>query len=157
MSSKKLPCVIMMLSLALNVVLGGYIIGRESMAPPRQDRAARFEEAMKDLPPEKQAHMRELMGDFRASMKEDFEQVRAKRDELRDILTAETFNPNAFRAKAKELNAMYAASKKTMIENMVRMAKDMPQEDRKILADAMHRPPMGPPQPAQEKGPASKE
>lgn len=129
------------LSLAANVLLLGYVLGCESMGPGTPpDHHARSEAVIKSLPAEKQAQMREILDTFKKDRKEGFEAIRAKRDEMRDILTAETFDADAFRARATELDNLFTANKKAMLEKMVTTAQNMSQEDRKLLADVLHRP-----------------
>lgn len=132
---------IIVISLAVNVLLVGYMVGSQCMkGPPRHAHEARMEEALKALPAEKQAEMKAFMQGFRDGAKGNFEDIRARREELRAIMTAETFDAQAFRTKARELGAVFKANKEAMLEKTIALAEGMSQKDRAILADIMHRP-----------------
>lgn len=135
---KKPYYLIIAASLALNVLLAGYIIGRETLAQPPH-RAIFEEVANSNLTPEKKALIQNKMREFQAQNKERFGDIRAKRDEIKQILTAETFDVNAFKTKSKELDDLFTRSKKIMIDDIAEMAQTMSQEERKALAGLMRR------------------
>ena len=145
---KKLHSWVIVLSLGLNVLMAGYILGcAGTPQPPHMP--IMDEPSETNLSPEKKAMLEDKMREFHAQNKDRFDTIRAKRDEMKDILTAETFDVDAFKAKSKELDELFSSSKQTMVDKMADMAKGMSQDERKVLASYMRHKkmpaPMGPP------------
>ena len=145
---KKLHSWIIVLSLAANVLLLGYVLGCGIM-PRRPHMPMMDEVAGSKLPPAKKAMMESKMQEFHEKNKDRFDTIRAKREEISNILTAQNFDVDAFKAKSRELDSLFSDSKKMMVDEMANMAQTMSQEERKVLAGYMRRKrmpePMGPP------------
>ncbi len=102
-----------------------------------------FEQALSKLPEAKAET-------FRASLKQAhdqhapiYEQTHKLHDELKTILTAPTFDKDAFIAKHKQLQGLYDQMRAHMTEAFADAAAKLSLEERKTLADSMHRPGAG--------------
>ncbi len=138
---------VLALSLFLNVLLAGVLLGHVSGDMAHPPRMHDMPKNIAGLSPEKQKMVDEVWADFRSGNSERFTKMKAAREEVVAIMEAPEFDEAAFRAKSAELGAMMSESKKKMIDNMANVAKQFNQEERKALAQHMRRPPtlMGPP------------
>jgi uncharacterized membrane protein len=118
------------ISLILNVLLIGFVAGQATMHRPHHG-------GWQKLAPEKQARLKEIMGDTHEQGRAKFKEIRVKRKEIAAILSAPEFDEAAFRAKSDEISKLFAAGKDEMIERIAVKAKTLSQEDRKLLAESM--------------------
>lgn len=142
--SKKLKFTFLV-SLVLNVLLVGVVLGelprRFEKGSPRQ---SRMERALKELPEPLQTRFREQMERMRENGEPTREQMYKAREEALHILTTEPFNEAAYDQQVNKINELRIQMTKRMAEVVKAVAKDLPLEQRKILAKALQRPPSPP-------------
>lgn len=97
-----------------------------------------FEEALKKLPDKDAAAFRDTMKASHEKDKATFEQMHKLHGELKAIITADTFDKNAFIAKNKQLDALHDKLHVNMTEALANAISKLPPDERKTFAEAMH-------------------
>lgn len=128
-----------LVSLLANILLVGVLLGE---LPHRFERVSSYQERMektlKALPEPVQAR-------FRDEMREDGEPMRdriqAAREEAIRILVTEPFDESAYDRQVNEINELRVRRSKRMAGIVKEIAKDLPLEQRKVLAGMLRRPP----------------
>ncbi|MGH7768255.1 MAG: periplasmic heavy metal sensor [Candidatus Binatia bacterium] len=141
--SKKLKLAFIV-SIVLNVLLAGVILGD---LPRRFDRAPRSGERMikRDLaalPEPLRTRFREKMEQARRSGMRA--KIRQERNEAIRLLAAEPFDEAAFDRQVKKIQDLRLQMTQSMADSIKDLAKDLPQEERKALAEVLKRPPPRP-------------
>jgi Spy/CpxP family protein refolding chaperone len=137
--------VLLALSLAANVFLGGFVAGRIA-APnlPGFDRAVGARaldghgsgprRGFDELPPAAREKMRAAFKEKRAEFAASFREARALREEFARILTAETFDRAAAEAVAAKIEAFEDKRRRSSPRLVIEMMDGLPVEDRRALA-----------------------
>jgi len=131
-------------SIVVNVLLIGVIVGQ---LPRRFDRDSsrqeRMEKALKGLPEPAQARFREKIERMRKEGEPMRDQIRQGRDEAIRILTAEPFDEAAYDRQVSKINELRVQWSKRMAESFKQFAKELPSDQRHVLAEMLKRPPAG--------------
>lgn len=140
---------ILVSSLVLNGLLGGYAVGTATHSfrghPPMGDmqRPPMFEREAERLP----GALRDKMG---AAMKAEFDkskEIREKIDQTRkeigEILSAQTFDEKAYDEKSNQLFGLINQIGNNMADTIKGVARDASVEDRKALAEMLKHGPFG--------------
>jgi uncharacterized membrane protein len=129
-------------SLMINVFLVGVLLGE---LPHRFDeglsREARMEKAVEGLPEPLRARFRGQLERMREGSEPLREQIREAREETIRILVAEPFDGTAYDRQVNKIHALYGQRAKLMAEVVKEVAKDLPPEQRQVLAEVLKRPP----------------
>lgn len=90
------------------------------------------------LPAEKEVLFHQTMREAREKGSEIRTQIKALREEIKEILTAEDqFDEDLFRAKTRSLEALQMKRHATMEEAVVMLAKQFTADERKILVQLL--------------------
>jgi uncharacterized membrane protein len=137
--SKKLKLAFIV-SIVLNVLLAGVILGD---LPRRFDRAPRTGDRIKRdlaaLPEPLRTRFREKMEQARRSGMRA--KIREERNEAIRLLAAEPFDEAAFDRQVKKIQDLRLQMTQRMADSVKDLAKDLPQNERKALAEVLKRPP----------------
>ena len=128
-------------SLVLNLLLLGVILGQVPRAStPPSGRDQRREEALKKLPEPLQTRLREKFAEVRASGDPYRQQMDQARAETLRLLSAEPFDAAAYDAQLQKMEALRVEIVKSMGQRIRQQAKDLTPEERRALAEVLHRP-----------------
>lgn len=136
--------VLLALSLAANVFLGGFVAGRIALPGlPAFDHARGHDERghrgggrhrFDDLPPLARERMKAAFVKKRDEFAATFREGRALRDEFVSTLTAETFDRAAAEAVAAKIDAFEEKRRGSMPRLVIEMMDGLPVEDRRAIA-----------------------
>jgi uncharacterized membrane protein len=129
-------------SLLVNVFLLGVLLGE---LPRHFDegvsREERMEKALDTLPESLRARFRGKMERMREGSEQLRDQIQEARDEALRILIAEPFDGTAYDQQVSKIHELYGQRAKRMAELVKEVAKDLPPEQRQVLAEVLKRPP----------------
>lgn len=89
------------------------------------------------LPSEKEMLFHQTMREARAKGFEIRTQIKALREDIKEILTADQFDEDLFRAETRSLEALQMKRHATMEEAIVMLAKQFTADERKILVQLL--------------------
>lgn len=98
-----------------------------------------FKETIAKLPEAKATAFRDSMAQARKNNDGIKDQMKKQRDELNVIMIAPTFDKAAYIAKSSELQATKDKMHANMREAFANAVAGLSQDERKLLADAMHK------------------
>ncbi len=130
---------LLVISLVLNVWMGGLIIGHMSQKWTSGIDDLNAALAGSTLTAEQQASMKEKLTAFRKENQEGWKKSDEPRKEILEILTAPTFDEAAYDAAMEKMMTMKRERRMKMNAAIKEMAKGMSQEERKVLTDVMER------------------
>lgn len=139
--------ILLAVSLAANVFLGGFIAGRiAGPSLPGFDRHAGRDGPSRtaapefdDLSPAAREKLRALFVKNRREIAKTFREARALRDEFVAVVTAETFDRAAAEAAAAKIEAFEGTRRAAMPRLVVEAMDGLPAEDRRALAALVER------------------
>lgn len=133
---------VLTISILLNILLLGFVFGKISNhmqpLPPRPEWKA---EKLDHIPAAKREEFHKFMESNNSQRHERMKEARSLREEVIAILVEPEFDEALFREKSRQLDELFSNSKKDMLERTIELAKKLNQEERKILADNLRRPP----------------
>lgn len=133
---------VFLVSLLVNILLVGVLLGelphRAERCEVRQDKK---EKTLAQLPEPAQTRVREEMERLRKDNEPIRERIRAAREEAIRILTAEPFDSVAYDRQVTQISELRGQIAKHMAEGIKEIAKDLPPEQRGILAGMLRRSP----------------
>ncbi|HET8564290.1 MAG TPA: periplasmic heavy metal sensor [Candidatus Binatia bacterium] len=131
-------------SIIVNVLLIGVILGHFPRSFDRgSSRQQRMEKALKGLPEPAQSQLREKMERMRADGEPMRDQIRQAHDEAIRILTTEPFDKAAFDRQVDKITELRVQMSKTMARNFKEFARELPSDQRHVLAEMLQPPPAG--------------
>jgi uncharacterized membrane protein len=138
--SKKLKIVVLA-SIILNVLLIGVVLGH---LPRRLDadssREERIEKALKKLPDPARSRLREKIDRLRATAEPTRDQIREARSEVIRILVAEPFDEAAYDTEVNRMSELRAQMSQKMAKSFKDLVKELPPDERRVLAEMLQRP-----------------
>lgn len=133
-------------SLLVNVFLLGVLLGE---LPRRFDegvsREDRMEKEIEKLPEPLRVRFRREMERMREGNEQLRNQIQEAREEALRTLIAEPFDGTAYDRQVSKIHDLYGQRAKRMAELIKEVAKDLPPEQRQLLAKVLKRPPPSPP------------
>jgi len=96
-----------------------------------------MEKAISKLPPDKAAEFHSAMKDAHEQNKELYEQMHALHQDLHNILTADTFDKDAFLAKSREMQQLHDKVAENLDMAFASAIEPLSPKDRNMLALAM--------------------
>lgn len=105
--------------------------------PHHSDSEARIEEALSGLPEDKATLIKTTLSELREEGKSMWSSKKEKRQAMQNLLTAETFDKDAYMAKAKEIQESRASMFLSHQERIAELASQLNAEERAALAKAM--------------------
>ena len=136
-------------SLALNMLAAGIAMGWLAREWPPGPPPPSPPGELSHLPEAKQRELEGMLEGIHTRDRELAPRIDAKRQELMDVMRAETFDEDAFRQKNKELGALFANAREQRLEDTIVLAKGLNREERGYLAQHLRKPPMPPGPPPQ--------
>lgn len=131
-------------SIIVNVLLIGVIVGHFPRSFDRDSsRQERMERALKGLPEPAQKRFREKIERMRAESEPMRNQTRQARDEAIRILTTEPFDEGAYDRQVSKVNELRVQMTKTLAKSFKEFAKELPSDQRHLLAEMLQQPPAG--------------
>lgn len=141
--------VLLIVSLAANVFLGGFVAGRMIGGPPHRnfvhsiDASPGFKwrmgENLSALSPEARDAFRKAFGDSRERLVKNFRETRRLRQALSDALAADPWSRAEVEAALADLRAADNAQQAALAELMVDAFEGLSAADRKALVEAMEK------------------
>jgi len=129
-------------SLLVNVFLVGVLLGE---LPRRFDegvsREERMEKAIGKLPEPLQVRFRGEMERMREGSEQLRAQIQEAREEALRILIAEPFDGTAYDRQVSKIHELHGQRSQRMAELVKEVVKDLPPEQRQLLAEVLKRPP----------------
>lgn len=139
---KKSFKLVLTISILLNILFIGFFFGKVSNQmhplPPRAEWKA---ERAEELPHEKRSEFKKFVNENNDRRREKFQQARKLRDELVSIMEAPEFDEQSFRSTSAQLDEIFSNAKNEMLEETIALAKKFNQQERKILAENLRKPP----------------
>ena len=135
------------LSLAVNVFVAGWLIGRHSrFRPPPPPPFDRFfnERIRNSLSPEGADRMERAFDTIRNRFAGHREDARSAREHLNAILEADRFDATKYLAASKAIHEEFDKDREAADEELVRAIAQLSPEDRRKLAEMRHHPPPHP-------------
>ncbi|RMF07928.1 MAG: periplasmic heavy metal sensor [Alphaproteobacteria bacterium] len=121
-------------SLALNLFIGGYVIGRAFHEPrPFIGLHHGFHQLARDLSPEGQRIVSEVVRDKLGSVRGDLRRVRELRDEIHKLMLADEVDMGALEAALDAMQRHYDAVENAIRTATIAMAERLPVEERRKL------------------------
>ena len=131
-----------LMSLVVNVFLVGVLLGelprRFDEGMSREERMAKATEA---LPEPLRTQFREKMDRMREGSEPLREQIRVAREEAIRILVTEPFDGTAYDRQVRKIHELHGQRSQRMAEFVKEVAKDLPPDQRQVLAEVLRRPP----------------
>ena len=128
-------------SLLVNVFLVGVLLGE---LPHRFDeglsREERMEKALEKLPEPLRARLRGKLERMREGSERIRDQIQEAREEAIRILIAEPFDGTAYDRQVSKIHELHGQRSQRMAELVKEVAKDLPPEQRQVLAEVLKRP-----------------
>jgi len=138
----KMLKLIFLVSLVLNLLLVGVILGRVPHGfDGRPTRQQRMEEALKKLPAAEQERFRKKFAQIRAAGDPLREQMDAARNEALRIMSGEKFDETAYDRQVNQYEALREEMFKRMSQAIKLVTKEMTADERRTFADLLRRPP----------------
>lgn len=132
--------VLLVVSVVLNVLLAGVIIGNTMHQLGRW--AFRDDRALAaKLPPEKYKLFTEVMGGARSECKQIRKQIRETRAQTLGILTAQDFDEQSFQREVARLRDLRGQVSDRMAGATLQLARQFDPEERRLLGRYLERPP----------------
>ena len=146
MLSHKGPTVALILSVAVNLALAGFIMGRTGlrgfaeMAPDPSLGAFRV---LRELPESRRDALRPMMRDHFREVRPDLRRLRAAQEDIGRALAAEPYAPEALAEALSRFRDALLASQAHSHQALMALAAQMTPEERRRMLDAMDRHPRG--------------
>jgi uncharacterized membrane protein len=133
-------------SLLLNVLLIGIIIGNISNRLFRDEFPRKPPQALTaKLPPEKEKMFFSTLEKAHLENREVHKQIGEARERVLSILSAPEFDEAAYQVEATKLDKLHGLMMQRFANATQELAKQLNQEERKVLADFLRQPPPLPP------------
>lgn len=139
--------IVLFVSLGVNLFLAGSWVGtlmRPDNAPPRPRHLEIVRELQGRIAPESLARVETLLGEIDGRIRSGPADPRRMDEKLRELLSAETFDPAAFTAAVDGFLAARADNDRAIARRIAEEMTTIPRADRKVLGEVVLRPP-GPP------------
>ena len=125
-----------MLSMGLNIGLVSWIGGKKAaMHPEIRERIQGLREIAKTLPRDQKRNLRQTIRNNREKRQELMQVIKTKREEVNAVLTQETVDKKALKAKLEELRNAQLQMMEMMHETSLTILPEMPLEKRKEFTE----------------------
>jgi uncharacterized membrane protein len=146
---QRLFAIILLSSLALNIFLGGILVGKHlgnisgqkfdhPLPPPPKRERLRW--MIRTLPEESREKVRPLIQKYSAETKHQIRRVKRARRAVNEQLRASDFNAEAFSKALAVLDQEKGKAQKMMNTVLIEIANQLDEEDRHRLVEAMRKP-----------------
>ncbi len=130
-----------LISLLLNLVLIGVLMGEGWHKASRMRASIEEEQALLALPENRQQEFSSLREELRKDGEATREAIREVRRDTVRILTADVFDENAYQANLEKIRELRAQQMQRMSESVKKLASTWSATERAALAKLMRRPP----------------
>lgn len=140
---------LLVISILANLFLAGVLAGGalRPHGPPFGHRPPPLAKEMEELPAPAREKLRTALEEIQGAYRDLKKDIRASRQETLRILEAEPFDEAAYRAAMQRLTDLRQQKSAQMAEMVLNVARELPADQRKLLAQALRKPPPPPPGP----------
>jgi uncharacterized membrane protein len=130
-------------SLILNLVAAGFILGRLTGGPRfvAPDPTAGFGRLLRFLPEDRREALAPTLRGHRAHVMRDARTLRARHRAVFDALAAEPYDPDTLVRALADLRATLNSTQESAHRSLAELAESLSPEERRALAEAMRHPP----------------
>ncbi|MEQ8857113.1 MAG: periplasmic heavy metal sensor [Pseudomonadales bacterium] len=143
MGSSRWLLVVLIASLAVNLALAGFVVGRlsgpDGLAPASLDPSLGMFRVLRELPEARREALGPPLRDHFRGLRGELRRMREAQRQINDALAAEPFDADALTAALGGFRAALLDSQQANHALLVRMARAMTAEERALLIDAMTR------------------
>ncbi len=142
MSGNRWLLVALIASLAVNLGLAGFVVGRLSMpgpAPAALDPSLGMFRVLRALPEPRRESLGPAFREHFRGLRSELRSIRAAQGRINQALAAEPFDPDALSTALAGFRDALLASQRANHVLLVRTASAMTAEERQLLRDAMSR------------------
>ena len=146
MKNNRLMVIILVVSVALNLLLVGMMLGRMVGPHPgrhRVDPAMGIRWLIGELPPERAAALAPLYREFFSTMRLRFGDIRRAQRDLRAAMLTEPLDETALRHALQSVQQQLTASQGATQEALIALASELTSAERRQLVENMERRPEG--------------
>ncbi len=151
----KWVAVVLVASLALNLALAGFLLGRQGAPVIMGDSVQMFPRWVRTLPETRRAELRPQIIEHVRAQRPRVRDMRQHHQQLLDAITAEPFDIEALHLALNNMQAQHAVLQKSSHDAFAIFVSKLSPAERRMLAADMHRPrhrpsgahPRGPEQP----------
>ena len=143
--------VALLISIGLNVLILGFVIGRglptsdhsapHSAAGDRLDPTAGYFRVFHNWPEDRRESFRPVLRKHMTGMRNHFREITSLHHEIQKALNAEPFDPEALTTALEKLRAHLLISQEKTHTSLIEIAKTMPLDERQRLAREIRKPP----------------
>lgn len=132
---------VLAVSLGANAFIGARAVGHwmADPGPGPGDRA--FQRFLRESPPEIQERFRDIRAAHRTEFDERRATLREARENRRLAMTADSFDPDAFRKASEQVLSARARLRDVIDDGFVELLQELPAEERRRLAETLRRRP----------------
>jgi len=141
-----LVAIILLTSLACNVFLGGFMLGKHLghppygfRPPPGMDPPPLELNILRELPPESREKIRPFLQAHREAMKPEFDKMRLAQQAVFNQLMAENFDAAALQSAFSQLQQERVRVHDMMSQLLINAASQLNKDERQALAKSMRR------------------
>ena len=153
MSSSRWISIALLVSLAINVLVLGFVIGRgmpfgenpamHRTGGERLDPTAGYFRMLHKWPENRRESFRPVVREHMQGMRSHFQKIPPLHREIQASLDAEPFDPRTLEAALEKLRAHLQISQEKTHSSLVELAKTMPLDERQLLGKEMRQSPRG--------------
>jgi len=146
MRSNNVLVIALIVSVAVNLALVGFVIGRISAAGPAPASMDPFLGSMRvmhALPQQRQEDLRPLLRQHYRGLRPNVREMRRAQRQVNAALAAEPFDPAALESALARFRSVLLRSQEGSHQVLVELAGELTQEERVMLREAMTRSPRG--------------
>lgn len=127
--------ILLAVSIILNVLFAGVVIGTYSYGfKMKSSTHQELEDVVKEFPEDKRALVTESIKSLREKTKETKKEIRAKRKEVVEVLSAPEFDPALYDRKVAELHSLMDELGNEFADTARDLALNLDQDERKALS-----------------------
>jgi uncharacterized membrane protein len=144
MRSNNLLVIALIISLAANLALAGFVAGRMSSAgpaPAAMDPYLGSLRAMHQLPEDRQAAMRPLLREHFRSLRPNVREMRRAQRRVNEALAREPFDPAALDEALTDFRTVLLQSQEHSHQALIQLAATLDPQERVVLREVMTRGP----------------
>ncbi|MEM9624326.1 MAG: periplasmic heavy metal sensor [Pseudomonadota bacterium] len=136
--------VVLVVSLALNLALGGFLLGRASGMGPAADPTHMFPRWARSLPEPRREAVRPLIREYFTSVRPNLRQLREQRRVVHQAIRAEPFDAQVLEDALAEMRGLQDEIFMVSDQSFVRFVAQLDPAERAQLANRPHRKPPPP-------------
>jgi len=141
----KWVAVLLLLSLAVNLAMAGFIVGRSAMPGHAGDPTRGFPRWLHNLPQERRKELRPMVADRMREARPHMRALRQRHRALQQVLVAEPFVPDDLDAALREMRTQNSNLQQASHAAFMAFVQRLSSSEREALANDMRSSRRGPP------------